>query len=297
MVTSVAVGAAPPGISGRQARQARAQVSDPTRLTIPRNGQARPVAASTRRARARLRASLGRGAQVTVDEQTGGLKAVGRLDGFLTGASGGGARAVALGYVRAHADAFGLTASDLGALRLVRDYRSVDGVRHLQWAQVVDGITVVDSSLLANVTRDGRLINVAGGARGGLRLTTRSPHIGADGAYTRALRSVGSRRPAPARRSARSTGSRRTTYAGRGQAELVAYHAGASSTPRPAASPAARTSSGSPTRSCSTTPPETTRAARRPGGRSARGSSPARPACAATTHGRSETSATRSARG
>ena len=29
----------------------------------------------------------------------------------------------------------------------------------------VDGITVVDSSLMANVTREGRLINVLGGAR------------------------------------------------------------------------------------------------------------------------------------
>ena len=66
-----------------------------------------------------------------------------------------------------------------------------------------------------------------GGARGGLSaqppLARRST---ADGAYARALRSVGARSAVPAQRSARSTGSRKTTYAGSGQAELVAYHAG-----------------------------------------------------------------------
>ncbi len=229
VVSSVAVAAAPSGGSSRQVRQARqtlARANDPTRLTIPQNGLPRPVAASAQRARARLRSSLGRQAQVTVDGQTGGLKAVGRLDGFLTGASSAGAQSVALGYVRAHAAAFALSSDDLDALKLVRDYTSVDGVRHLQWAQVVDGITVVDSSLLANVTRDGRLIDVVGGARGGLTLDTRTPAVAADGAYTRALRSVGSSHSVPARRSARSTGSRKTTYAGSGQAELVAYHAG-----------------------------------------------------------------------
>ena len=45
------------------------------------------MAASTTRARAQLRDSLGRYAQVTVNQQTGGLQAVGRLNGYLTGAS------------------------------------------------------------------------------------------------------------------------------------------------------------------------------------------------------------------
>ena len=184
VVTSVAVAAAPPGTSSRQARRAGPRLDDPTRLTVPRAGLAAPVTSSTVRARARLRGSLGRYAQVTVDDQTGGLKAVGKLDGYLTGASTAGAGSVALGYVRDHAAAFGLSSSDLDALELVRDYTSADGVRHLQWAQAADGITVVDSSLMANVTREGRLINVLGGARGGLTLNRRSPVVSADGAYT-----------------------------------------------------------------------------------------------------------------
>ena len=140
LVTSVAVAAAPPGSASRTAqRRAAPRQDDPTRLAIPRAGLARPIAPSTERARASLRSSLGRYAQVTVDRQTGGLKAVGKLDGYLTGASSAAAETVALGYVRGHAAAFGLNASDLDALKLVRDYTSVDGVRHLQWAQVVDG--------------------------------------------------------------------------------------------------------------------------------------------------------------
>ena len=201
-------------------------LKDPTRKSIPQTSQARPVAASTTQARAQLRDSLGRYAQVTVDQQTGGLQAVGRLDGYLTGRSSASATSIALGYVRAHATAFGLTQQDLDGLKLVRDYTSApDGVRHLQWAQVVDGVTVADSSVLANVASDGRLVNVLGGARGGT-LNRRSPAVSADGAYQRTLRSVGSRSSVPEQRSARSTGTRTTTYAGSGRAELVAYHAG-----------------------------------------------------------------------
>ena len=227
-VTGVAVAAAPPiSSSGRHAqRAARADLKDPTRKSIPQTSQAQPVAASTTRARAQLRDSLGRYAQVTVNQQTGGLQAVGRLDGYLTGRSSASATSIALGYVRAHAAAFGLTQQDLDGLKLVRDYTSsADGVRHLQWAQVVDGITVADSSVLANVASDGRLVNVLGGARGGT-LNRRSPAVSADGAYERTLRSVGSRSSVPKQRSARSTGTRTTTYAGSGRAELVAYHAG-----------------------------------------------------------------------
>ena len=227
-VTGVAVAASPPiSSSGRHTqRAARVDLKDPTRKAIPQTSQARPVAASTTRARARLRDSLGRYAQVTVNQQTGGLQAVGRLDGYLTGRSSASATSIALGYVRAHAAAFGLTQQDLDGLKLVRDYTSSpDGVRHLQWAQVVDGITVADSSVLANVASDGRLVNVLGGARGGT-LNRRSPAVSADGAYQRTLRSVGSRSSVPKQRSARSTGTRTTTYAGSGRAELVAYHAG-----------------------------------------------------------------------
>ena len=174
------------------------------------------MAASTTLARARLRDSLGRYAQVTVNQQTGGLQAVGRLDGYLTGRSSASATSIALGYVRAHAAAFGLTQQDLDGLKLVRDYTSSPkGVGHLQWAQVVDGITVADSSVLANVASDGRLVNVLGGARGGT-LNRRSPAVSADGAYQRTLRSVGSRSSVPEQRTRALDRDAHDTYAGSG---------------------------------------------------------------------------------
>src|SRR4051794_19846139 len=135
-----AVAAGPPGASWRSTHQRMADLSNPTRANVGTKGAAAPVSRGTTAARRDLRGSLGRQAVLTTDERTGGIKAVGRLDGFLTRASSSGAKSVALGYIRAHAGAFGLSAADLNGLKLVRDYTSPDGVTHLQWAQVVDGI-------------------------------------------------------------------------------------------------------------------------------------------------------------
>ena len=225
LVTSVAVAAAPPGGSARTAQRKAAQIRRGWRFRAPAwPGPSPPRPCAHARACAPRSAATRSSRSI---EQTGGLKAVGKLDGYLTGASSADAESVALGYVRAHAAAFGLSASDLDALKLVRDYTSLDGVRHLQWAQVVDGVTVADSSLLANVTREGRLINVLGGARGGLSAQPALPRRQRRRRVQRA-RCARSAPGAPCRhqRSARSTGTRTTTYAGSGQAELVAYHAG-----------------------------------------------------------------------
>ena len=220
-----AMAAGPPGASKGSA-QRLADLSSPVRSNVAPLGVAKPVARTTKAARADLRGSLGRQAMLTVDDRTGGVKAVGRLDGFLTKASSADARSVALGYVRSHSDVFGLSAADLRGLKLVRDYTSPDGVTHLQWAQVVDGFTVADSSLLANVNRDGRLVNVTGGIRGGLKLNTATPKIAATTAYARTLRSVGSSAKVPAKHSARSSGTRAAAFGARGAAELVAVAAG-----------------------------------------------------------------------
>src|SRR3954453_14321330 len=223
-----ALAAGPPGAAGRSAsvRNAVAQAQDPARTNLSPLGQTQPISRPAEKARSDLRGSLGRQAVLTTDARTGGVKAVGKLDGFLTGRSSASAAAVALGYVRSHSDAFGLTSDDLSNLKLVRDYTSPDGVRHLQWAQVVDGFTVADSSLVANVAGDGRLVNVGGGIRGGLKLNRTQPSVSSDSAYASTLRSVGSNARVPAKRSARSSGTRATAYSGRGAAQLGAGTAG-----------------------------------------------------------------------
>src|SRR3954454_12993035 len=85
-----------------------------------------PVAAPGRAARAQLAHELGRFAAISVDRTTGTARAVTRTDGYLSAPASGAPAAIALDWARAHADALGLAASDLGRLTLVRDYRSLD---------------------------------------------------------------------------------------------------------------------------------------------------------------------------
>src|SRR4051794_37813164 len=92
-----------------------------------------------------LRRSLGAQGQVAFDRVTGTPRSVAKLDGFLTGPSTAAPATIALGYVKAHADVFGLDAGDLAGLKLVKDYRDVLGTHHLVWAQVVDGIPTIEN--------------------------------------------------------------------------------------------------------------------------------------------------------
>jgi hypothetical protein len=209
-----------------QAAQGPPTARSPERHDLPLTTPASAVAPRTLAARSRLRAGLGRAAVVAADPRTGALRAVGRTDGFLTGPSRRRPATVALGFVRAHLAAFGLEERDLATLRLVRSYRSRDGVTHLLWRQSVDGIPVVDADLRANVTRQGRLVNVLGGPRGRLRLSHGPVATTARAAYATVLRSVGSSARAPRVR-AQTGRARQTDFAGRGVAQLVAYASGA----------------------------------------------------------------------
>ena len=103
---------------------------------------------------------------------------LGRLDGLLTAASGRPAADVALDYVRARPAVFGLDAADLSGLRLVRHY-SAGGIEQLRWAQSYRGIPAIDSSLTANLTASGRLVNVLGEPRHDLALDSIAPRVGA----------------------------------------------------------------------------------------------------------------------
>ena len=119
------------------------------------------------RARATLAQHLGSQGVVIADRQTGTLRMVGRLDGFLTGASVRPAAQVGMDYVRSHLLAFGLSRADLRTFHLRQDYVDIAGTHHISWVQRAGGVTAFRSGLKANVTADGRLINVTGppGAR------------------------------------------------------------------------------------------------------------------------------------
>ncbi len=109
-------------------------------------------------------------AVVDVDATTGTPREVARLDGTLTGRSSASPRRVAMGWVRVHRAALGLTRADLGTFRLARDYRDVAGTHHLSWTQHVGGLPVFGNGLQAAVTRNGRLLSVGGSPVSGARV-------------------------------------------------------------------------------------------------------------------------------
>jgi extracellular elastinolytic metalloproteinase len=100
---------------------------------------------------------------VEPDPVTGTARSIQRRGGLLTGPSSRSPRRIALGFFRDNATLVGLDPGGLGQLELRRSYTAVDGVRHLVWVQELDGVPVLDRDLRANVTREGRLVNVTGG--------------------------------------------------------------------------------------------------------------------------------------
>ena len=100
---------------------------------------------------------------------TGTLRFVGRLDGFLTRPSARPAADIAIDYVRANLTAFGLSEADLGTFHFRQDYVDILGTHHLSWVQRVGGVEAFPNGLKANVTADGRLINLSGSPAAGLR--------------------------------------------------------------------------------------------------------------------------------
>src|SRR4051812_3623816 len=71
-------------------------------------------------ARARLAGRFGLEGRVEVEPSSGGIRFLGRLDGFLTRPAKGDPEEIALAYVRAHEEIFGLDALDMRGLHLVQ---------------------------------------------------------------------------------------------------------------------------------------------------------------------------------
>src|SRR4051812_39913038 len=139
--------------------------------------------------RARAARALGAAGVVSTDRRTGGVRYAGRLDGFLTGRSDRDAAKVALAYVRGHRAIFGLDRGDLGQLQLA-DRQTSHGMTLLRWTQRSGGVPLLEGSLRAAVTADGRLVNVTGGARGDLPRPD-TPTLGAAAAKAAAARATG----------------------------------------------------------------------------------------------------------
>ena len=154
-------------------------------------GRAARLARSPNPATDALKDTLGSEAVVAIDPLTSTPRMVGRLDGFLTGPSAASASSIALGYVGNNAAAFGLDEKSIASLELTRDYVDVDGTHHLFFTEkATGGIPVFGNGLKANVTQDGRLINVLGSPVANPTLSSTSPETSATIAVTSARRDV-----------------------------------------------------------------------------------------------------------
>lgn len=111
---------------------------------------------------ARAAAAVPARVDLRIDPVTGTVRHMSVPTGFLTGPSGRDAAAVALDYVRAHVAALGLARADLDTLRLNRRAVDINGITHLAWRQIAEGVPIFGNGLRAHVDRRGRLIAVQG---------------------------------------------------------------------------------------------------------------------------------------
>ena len=194
---------------------------DPAPARVLR-GRAAQLSARPSGGVAALRTELGRQGVVSMDPLTGTARSVSRLDGFLTGASGRPADAIARDYVRAHPDVFGLDAAGVSGLTLRRDYVDIAGSHHLSYVQSVAGVPVFGNGLQANVAGDGRLINVVGSPVAGLPSGSSAPAIPADRARVAAVTAV-RETPKPATAKAQGGARQTTVFSNGDRAELVYF--------------------------------------------------------------------------
>ncbi|HEX4805465.1 MAG TPA: M36 family metallopeptidase [Conexibacter sp.] len=217
-IVALATSAAPAGaIRAAQPAGARPQFD-------VRSGQRTPVPAAVSGARHAFLARLGIEAHLSSDPVGGGVRVLDRTNGFLSGLRAGDAATVALAWVRAHADVFGLTAAQIDALRLTRRTTSNDGVTHLTWVPVSNGVPAYDSELRVHVTRDGRVAAASGPPLGGLAISSATPRISASRALGIARDDVGG--PAGLPRALTRPGvQQRTTFSNGDSARLVVFDA------------------------------------------------------------------------
>ena len=181
---------------------------------------AEPAAGAVRK----LHDQLGVQGIVDIDRGTGTPRRVARLDGFLTAPSTKKPATIALDYVAAHADVFGLDAADLAGLTLRQDYVDVEKTHHLSFVQTAAGIPVFGNGLKAHVAKDGRLIQLDGSPLKTVPAAAGATKITAAGARAEGVEDVfGTSAATVTKTDAGAT--RKTTFSDGGNAKLVWFQA------------------------------------------------------------------------
>jgi hypothetical protein len=169
-----------------------------------------------------LRRQLGMQGIVDMDGLTLTPRRVSRVDGFLTGASRKSPATIALDYVRARPDVFGLSADEVSRLTLRKDYVDIEGTHHLSFIQSVDGVPFFGNGLKAHVAKNGRLIQVDGSPVASAPASVTAPSLTAAQARDKAVETVfGSSKTAVAR--AGTDAAKTTEFANGDQAKLVLF--------------------------------------------------------------------------
>ncbi|WP_222854013.1 M36 family metallopeptidase [Fodinicola acaciae] len=171
-----------------------------------------------------LRSQLGPQGVIDLDPLTSTPRTLAKLDGFLTAPSRKPAKDVALGYVSAHPDVFGMSAADLSALTLRRDYVDIAGTHHLSFIQTVDGVPVFGNGLQANVTKNGQIVNFNGAPVAGIHnASLPAAAVSADKARSLSASSV---RSAPMKASAAAPqgAAKVTSYSNGDKVSQVVFH-------------------------------------------------------------------------
>ncbi|WP_351233110.1 M36 family metallopeptidase [Streptomyces sp. NPDC002133] len=116
-------------------------------------------------------------------------------DKALGAARSGDPQALALAYLREHADLYGLSASDLEGLEIVKSYRTKhNGVRHVFIGQTDRGVPVHGARLQVAVDKDGRILTATGSLVPGARAGATAP-LDKGAAVKRAAGAVGTDEP------------------------------------------------------------------------------------------------------
>jgi len=113
---------------------------------------------------------------------------------LLTGASPAAPRDVARAFIAANQDLFEISPAEVDSARISRDFKTRhNGATHLTFNQQIEGLDIYDCMIKANITLDGRLINISSSMlprpEGGFAVAT--PTLSAEDAIRAAAASIG----------------------------------------------------------------------------------------------------------
>jgi hypothetical protein len=169
-----------------------------------------------------LRDQLGIQGVVDMDGLTATPRRVARIDGFLTGRSARKPASIALDYVGARPDVFGLSADEVSRLTLRKDYVDIAGTHHLSFIQTVNGVPFFGNGLKAHVAKDGRLIQVDGSNVAEVPTSFAAPSLTATQAYQAAAEDIFSKAKATAVRTG-TDAAKTTEFSNGDRAQLVLF--------------------------------------------------------------------------